>query len=122
MWRILQQDKPDDFVIGTGETHSVREFLHEAFAYAGLDTEKHVKIDPKYFRPSEVDVLIGNADKAGKVLGWKPRVKFMDLVKIVIDADLRQLVLKFPASVTQLLQRNSLRSGGKGTKGPGRML
>jgi GDPmannose 4,6-dehydratase len=89
MWRILQQEKPDDFVIGTGETHSVREFLHEAFAYAGLDTEKHVKIDPKYFRPTEVDVLIANPKKSEKILGWKPAIKFGDLVKIMVDADMK---------------------------------
>lgn len=89
MWRILQQDKPDDFVIGTGETHSVREFLHEAFAYAGLDTEKHVKIDPKYFRPTEVDVLIADPKKSEKVLGWKPQIKFRDLVKVMVDADMK---------------------------------
>jgi len=89
MWRILQQDKPDDFVIGTGETHSVREFLHEAFAYAGLDTEKHVRIDQKYFRPTEVDVLIANPKKSERILGWKPAIKFGDLVKIMVDADMK---------------------------------
>ncbi len=76
MWRILQQEKADDFVIGTGETHSVREFLHEAFAYAGLDVEKHVRIDPKYFRPTEVEVLVADPKKSAKVLGWKPTIKF----------------------------------------------
>ena len=96
MWKMLQVDIPDDFIIGTGETHSVHEFLEAAFAYAGLDMDQHVKIDPKYFRPTEVDVLIGNADKAGKVLGWKPRVKFTDLVKIMIDADLRAAGLEVP--------------------------
>ena len=89
MWRILQQEKADDFVIGTGETHSVREFLHEAFTYAGLDIEKHVRIDPKYFRPTEVEVLIANPDKSEKVLHWKPDIKFDDLVKIMVDADMR---------------------------------
>jgi GDPmannose 4,6-dehydratase len=89
MWRILQQEKADDFVIGTGETHSVREFLHEAFTYAGLDIEKHVRIDPKYFRPTEVEVLIANPAKSEKVLHWKPDIKFDDLVKIMVDADMR---------------------------------
>ncbi|MGA2911983.1 MAG: GDP-mannose 4,6-dehydratase [Methanoregula sp.] len=89
MWRILQQEKPDDFVIGTGETHSVREFLHEAFTYAGLDIEEHVRIDPKYFRPTEVDVLIANPKKSEKILGWKPAIKFGDLVKIMVDADMK---------------------------------
>jgi GDPmannose 4,6-dehydratase len=89
MWRILQQEKPDDFVIGTGETHSVREFVHEAFAYAGLDVEEHVQIDQKYFRPTEVDVLIANPKKSEKILGWKPSIKFGDLVKIMVDADMK---------------------------------
>ena len=89
MWRILQQEKPDDFVIGTGETHSVREFVHEAFAYAGLDVEEHVRIDQKYFRPTEVDVLIANPKKSEKILGWKPAIKFGDLVKIMVDADMK---------------------------------
>jgi GDPmannose 4,6-dehydratase len=93
MWRILQQDKPGDYVIGTGETHSVREFLHESFAYAGLDIEKHVRIDPKYFRPTEVEVLAADAGKAEKVLGWKPAIRFRDLARIMVDADMRSVGL-----------------------------
>ena len=93
MWRILQQDKPGDFVIGTGETHSVREFLHESFEYAGLDVEKHVRIDPKYFRPTEVEVLAADAKKSAQVLGWKPTIKFADLVKIMVDADMKAIGL-----------------------------
>jgi GDPmannose 4,6-dehydratase len=89
MWRILQHDRPDDFVIGTGETHSVREFLNEAFAYAGIDPGKHVEIDPKYFRPTEVDCLLADAGKARKVLGWEPKVTFKELVRIMVDFDLR---------------------------------
>jgi GDPmannose 4,6-dehydratase len=89
MWRMLQADAPGDFVIGTGETHSVREFLEAAFAYVDLEMEKYVRIDPRYFRPTEVDVLIGDAGKAGRVLGWKPRVKFLELVKIMLDSDIR---------------------------------
>jgi GDPmannose 4,6-dehydratase len=89
MWRILQQNKADDFVIGTGETHSVREFLHEAFTYAGLDIEDHVRIDPKYFRPTEVEVLIADPTKSERVLHWKPMVKFGELVKIMVDADMK---------------------------------
>lgn len=89
MWRILQQETPDDYVIGTGETHSVREFLHEAFTYAGLDSKKHVRIDPKYFRPTEVEVLIADPTKSQKSLGWKPLIRFGDLVKIMVDADMR---------------------------------
>jgi GDPmannose 4,6-dehydratase len=89
MWRILQQETPDDYVIGTGETHSVREFLHEAFTYAGFEVEEHVRIDPKYFRPTEVEVLIADPTKSQKNLGWKPIIKFSDLVKIMVDADMR---------------------------------
>jgi GDPmannose 4,6-dehydratase len=89
MWRILQQEEPGDFVIGTGETHSVREFLQESFAYAGLDIEEHVRIDPRYFRPTEVEVLIADTRKSEKVLGWKPAIKFADLVKIMVDADMK---------------------------------
>lgn len=96
MWRMLQDEVPDDFVIGTGETHSVREFLETAFAYVDLDMSAHVKIDPRYFRPTEVDVLIGNASKADRILGWKPQVKFGDLVKIMVDADLRAAGLEVP--------------------------
>jgi GDPmannose 4,6-dehydratase len=89
MWRILQQPEAGDFVIGTGETHSVREFLTEAFAYAGLDMEEHVRIDPRYFRPTEVDVLIADPGKARQYLSWNPRIRFPDLVRIMVDADMR---------------------------------
>ena len=94
MWRILQHDKPDDFVIATGETHSVREFLDEAFAYVGRSVDEHVKIDQKYFRPTEVEVLIGDATKSEKELGWKPQITFKDLVKIMVDADMREAGLE----------------------------
>ena len=94
MWRILQQEKADDYVIGTGETHSVREFLQEAFAYAGLEIEEHVRIDPKYFRPTEVEVLIADPSKSENILGWKPIIKFRDLVRIMIDADMKASGLK----------------------------
>jgi len=93
MWRILQQKEADDYVIGIGETHSVREFLEAAFAYAGLDVETHVKIDKKYFRPTEVEVLISNPKKARTKLGWKPKIQFGELVKIMVDADLRAIGL-----------------------------
>lgn len=89
MWRILQQEKPDDYVIGTGESHSVKEFLQEEFDYAGLDWEEHVRIDPKYFRPTEVESLIADAGKAEQKLGWKPKVTFRNLTRIMVDADLR---------------------------------
>ena len=87
MWLMLQQDKPDDYVVATGETHSVKEFLEEAFAHVGLDWEKYVVQDPRYMRPAEVDLLIGDPTKAEKQLGWKPKTKFKDLVKIMVDAD-----------------------------------
>ena len=96
MWRMLQAEIPDDFVIGTGETHSVREFLEATFAYVDLDMDKYVKIDPRYFRPTEVDVLIGDAGKAGRVLNWKPDVKFSDLVRIMLDSDIRAAGLEAP--------------------------
>jgi len=89
MWKILQQEKPDDYVIGIGETHSVREFLTLAFTYAGLDVEKHMKTDPRYFRPTDVEVLISNPEKARKHLSWNPKIRFEDLVKIMVDADIR---------------------------------
>lgn len=91
MWLMLQQDQPEDFVIATGETHSVREFLEEAFNYVGLDWQDYVKIDPRYFRPAEVDLLMGDAGKARKKLGWQPTVSFKELVHLMVDADLKAL-------------------------------
>ena len=88
MWLMLQQPKPQDYVIATGETHSVKEFLQEAFSYAGLDWKKHVEIDKRYFRPTEVDVLLGDSTKARKVLKWKPKVNFKQLVRMMVDADM----------------------------------
>jgi GDPmannose 4,6-dehydratase len=91
MWLMLQQDSPDDYVIATGETHSVQEFLEEAFSYAGLDWREYVGIDPRYYRPAEVDVLVGDASKARKVLGWQPKTRFKDLVRLMVDADINIL-------------------------------
>ena len=91
MWLMLQQDKPDDFVVATGETHSVRELCELAFEHVGLDWEDHVKVDDQFFRPAEVDALVGDATKARTVLGWKPEVDFADLVKMMVDADLATL-------------------------------
>ena len=91
MWLMLQQEQPDDYVIATGETHSVREFLDEAFGYLELDWHLYVKIDPKYFRPAEVDILLGDPGKARRVLGWSPRVKFKQLVRLMVDSDLALL-------------------------------
>jgi GDPmannose 4,6-dehydratase len=89
MWRILQHDRPGDFVIGTGQSHSVDEFVGAAFDYAGLDRSKHIKIDPRYFRPTEVEVLIANSERSAKELGWRPKINFEELVKIMVDADMR---------------------------------
>ncbi len=88
MWRMLQQDQPDDYVIATGETHSVRDFLTEAFSHVGLDWEKYVELDQKYLRPAEVDLLVGDASKARDVLGWQPAVTFKELVHLMVDADI----------------------------------
>ncbi len=91
MWLMLQQDKPDDYVIATNETHSVREFLESAFARVGLDWKKFVEIDPRYHRPAEVDLLIGDYSKARHQLGWEPKTKFVELVKLMVDADVELL-------------------------------
>lgn len=88
MWLMLQQDKAEDYVIATGETHSVREFLDEAFSLVGLDWKKYVEIDPRYYRPAEVDLLLGNPAKAKEKLGWKPKTTFKELVKIMLEYDL----------------------------------
>jgi GDPmannose 4,6-dehydratase len=89
IWLMLQQPEPDDFVIATGETHSVRDFLDEAFGYVKLDWKKYVEIDPRYYRPTEVDLLLGDPSKAMQKLGWRPKVKFPDLVRMMVDADLQ---------------------------------
>ncbi len=89
MWRILQQDKPDDYVIGTGVSHSVKELVEEAFNYVGLKWKKYVRIDPRYFRPTEVSDLIADIKKVKKVFKWHPKINFYDLVKIMVDADMR---------------------------------
>jgi len=88
MWLMLQQPEPDDFVIATGQMHSVREFVERAFALVGLDWERHVEIDPRYFRPTEVDELCGDASKAAAVLGWRPRTTFDGLVRLMLEHDL----------------------------------
>ena len=91
MWRMLQQDTPDDYVIATNETHTVRELVEIAFERVGLDWQKHVVIDPAFVRPAEVDLLIGDYSKAKKKLGWEPRVRFAELVRMMVDADLARL-------------------------------
>ena len=88
MWLMLQQDEPGEYVVGTGESHSVQEFLEEAFGYAGLDWREHVRIDRRYFRPTEVEALQADASKARRKLGWEPKVTFKELVRIMVDADL----------------------------------
>ena len=91
MWMMLQQDRPDDYVVATGEIHSVRDFLDEAFGHLDLDWTQYVEIDPRYFRPAEVDELLGDASKAREKLGWTPTVTFTDLVKIMVDHDVKDL-------------------------------
>jgi GDPmannose 4,6-dehydratase len=88
MWLMLQQEKPDDFVIATGETYAVREFVEKVFEILGLDYKKHVVIDPKYFRPTEVDVLLGDASRARKILGWEPKISFIQLIDMMVEADM----------------------------------
>lgn len=87
MWLMLQQDEPDDFVIATGETHSVQEFLAEAFSCTDLNWQEHIEIDPKYYRPAEVELLVGDPSKAKEILGWEPKTKFKELVHLMTDAD-----------------------------------
>jgi len=91
MWMMLQRDQPDDFVIATGETRSVRDFCQAAFGYVGLDYRDYVVVDPLYFRPTEVDQLVGDAGKARRVLGWTPRTSFQELVHLMVDSDLELL-------------------------------
>jgi GDPmannose 4,6-dehydratase len=94
MWLMLQQSKPNDFVVSTGETHSVQELVDVAFDAAGLDPKKYVVIDPKFLRPAEVDLLIGNPSKAKQVLKWEPKVKFEELIRMMVESDLRLLTSK----------------------------
>ncbi len=103
MWLMMQQDQPEDYVIATGETHSVREFLEEAFGHVGLDAQEYVRLDPRYLRPTEVDLLLGDARKARERLGWKPRVTFSQLVKMMVDADM--------ASVKQQIEGTGKKPG-----------
>ena len=91
MWQMLQQEAADDYVVCTGETHSVKEFCEVAFSYLNLDWENYIKVDENLIRPAEVDLLVGDASKANEVLGWKPEVGFEDLVKMMVDADMALL-------------------------------
>ncbi|HET8592374.1 MAG TPA: GDP-mannose 4,6-dehydratase [Solirubrobacterales bacterium] len=101
MWLMLQADEPDDYVIATGETHTVREAVEIAFGRQGLDWQEHVEIDPTYYRPSEVDVLLGDATKAKERLGWEPRVRFRELVELMVDADVAALEDQMAGKVTR---------------------
>ncbi len=103
MHMLLQQDSPDDYAIGTGEAHSVRDFLDEAFGYAGMDWHKYVEIDPRYFRPTEVDYLLCDPTKAKTKLGWEPKIKFHELVRIMVDADLELLNLPKPGEGKRII-------------------
>ena len=105
MWRVLQQDTPGDYVIGTGQAHSVRELLETAFSYVGLDWQDHVRIDKRYYRPTEVEALVADATKARTGLGWVPKVDFSTLVRIMVDADLRAAGLEPPGEGLERLHR-----------------
>ena len=105
MPRMLQLDKPEDFVVGTGEAHSVREFVEEAFSYVDIDFKEHVEIDPRYFRPTETEELIADSEKAKKKLGWSPKVKFQDLAKIMVDSDMRRAGLEPPGEGDEILKK-----------------
>lgn len=105
MWLMLQQEKADDFVVATGESHSIREFLDEAFGYVGMDWKKVVEIDPRYFRPTEVDFLLGDASKAKRQLGWAPKVEFHELVRIMVDADLEFIGEEGPGEGRKILEK-----------------
>jgi len=104
MWRMLQNDHAEDFVIGTGVAHSVKEFLDAAFSYAGLDVQEHVKIDKRYFRPTEVDSLLADPGKARREMKWEPLIAFEDLVKIMVDADMRAAGLQSVGDGDQILK------------------
>jgi len=103
MWQMLQQETPDDFVIGTGETHSVKEFLEEAFLYVGLNFQDYIQVDPLYLRPTEVDILLSDPKKAKEQLGWESKIKFKELVRIMVDADMRALGLNPPGEGDKIL-------------------
>ena len=105
MWKILQQEKGDDFVLGTGKSYSVKEFVEEAFSYAGLGWKKYVKIDQRYFRPTEVENLLADTTKANKQLNWQPKIGFKDLIKIMVDADMRAVGLESIGEGDKILKK-----------------
>ena len=102
MWLMLQQEEPDDYIIATGESHTVRELLELAFGYVHLDWKKHVKNDPRYYRPTEVDQLVGDASKAKRKLGWAPKVSFKELITMMVESDLKAERLKLEGTRSQL--------------------
>ena len=110
MWLMMQQDESDEYVIGTGESHSVQEFLEEAFDYAGLEWREHVRIDPRYLRPTEVEALQADATKARQRLDWEPRVTFKELVRIMVDADLEAAGLAAPGEGNRIVARHGMAS------------
>jgi GDPmannose 4,6-dehydratase len=103
MHKLMQQDNPTNYVLGTGESHSVRDFLDESFGYVDLDWRKYVEIDPRYFRPTEVDYLLADPKKANEDLDWKPKVKFHELVRIMVDADLELMGLNCPGEGRKII-------------------
>jgi GDPmannose 4,6-dehydratase len=105
MWRMLQQDRPEDFVVGTGVAPTMEEFVEEAFGYANMDWHDYVEIDPRYFRPTEVDVLVADASKARRELGWEPKVTFKDLARIMVDADMEAVGLQPIGDGLKILER-----------------
>ncbi len=113
MWLMLQQEAPRDYIIGTGECHSVREFVEEAFQYVGLDWEQHVRIDPRYFRPTEVELLTADSSRARRDLGWTPKVSFEELVWIMVDADLEARGLTPPGKGVVALIQHGLAESAK---------
>lgn len=108
MWLMLQQDEPEDFVVGTGEAHSVKEFLQAAFAYLDLDWRQYVEIDPRYFRPTEVEFLLADPSRAKRKLGWEPKIGFSELVKIMVDYDLERSGLPAPGEGKRILQEKRI--------------
>ena len=110
MWLMLQQEKPDDYVIGTAEAHTVREFVELAFESADLDWRPYVEVDPRYFRPAEVDYLLADISKAQKVLGWEPTVTFTELVRIMVDADMGELEARLKGG-TEAIRRADASEG-----------
>jgi len=107
MWLMLQQDVPDDYAVGTGESHSVREFAEAAFSHAGLDWREHVRVDARYYRPAEVDALCADASKARRVLGWEPQTSFRELVTMMVDGDLKALERSLKGGVEAVDKRSS---------------